>query len=176
MVLVEYTSAEQFCEAAKTEYEYELGRNTSFDNKVSITLAFCGVVLLFLINYLDLRSLLFWGSGATMMWWEYMTSILCFLLQIGCLVFFVLCIIKLFKVLRPRIYYRLDTEYLLDETLPEWTKEQSYMYLGRRYSEFAASNNIVNETRLKEYTSSIKWLLLSVLLCLINEIIKFNFL
>lgn len=56
-MVVDYKSSEQFCNAAKTEYEYELGRNSNLDNKVSITLAFCGVVLLFLIKYLDIRSL-----------------------------------------------------------------------------------------------------------------------
>jgi len=171
---IEYRASEQFCSAAKTEYEYELGRNANLDNKVSITLAFCGAVLLFLIDYLNIRSL--WNFDAQIMCWECILRFLCTIFQIGSLVCFGVCIIRLFLILRPRTYLRVDTEFLLDETLPEWKPEQAHIYLGRRYSQFAANNNKINEKRSQNYSYSVRWLLIAVLMCFFNEIIKFNFL
>lgn len=163
-----YNSSEQFCDAAKTEYEYERGRNANLDNKVSMTLTFCGVVLLYLINnYLNFRFL--WNLDNNLKY-------LCVLFQFGCLLFFCICIFKLFRVLKPREYIRLDTDFLLKDKVPEWENEQSYMYLGIRYSQFAVINNKVNEKRSKDFGCSVKWLLLAILLFMSNEAIQLNFL
>lgn len=170
---VEYNAAEQFCSAAKAEYDYELNRNANLDNKVSMTLAFCGVVLLFLINYLDVVSI--WETEGELSCPQCILRFISSASQITCLAFFGVCIVKLFRMLKPKVYCRLDPEYLLSETLPEWTAQQANMYIGKKYSEFTAFNRIVNESRSKEYSNSIRWLLLSILLCVINEILKFNF-
>ena len=103
-----YTAAEQFSEASKREYEYELNRNTNLDNKVSITLAFCGV-------------------------------------------------------------------FLLKETLPEWSMQQAQMYIGKRYTEIATYNHGINESRSKKYSQAVFLLSIAVILCLINEFDKYNF-
>lgn len=171
---VEYNASEQFYNASKCEYDYELNRNTMLDNKVSMTLAFCGVVLLFLINYLDIRSL--WVLSTPHQCWECILRFVCSALQVLCLAFFAVCIIKLFVVLKPKAYCCLDTNFLLKETLPEWNAKQAYMYLGVKYTEFTAFNRAVNEKRSKGYSSAILWLLLSIACCVINELIKYNFL
>ncbi len=168
---VEYKSSEQFCNAAKTEYENEFERNTSLDGKVSMTLAFCGAVLFFLIKdreYLDIRSL--WRSDALMIF-----RCLCVLFQFVCLILFGICIFKLFRILMPRTYFRLDTEILLTETLPEWDPKQSYMYLGARYSKLAGENHNANEDRSKIFKDSLKFLLIALLIFCFNEVIKLNF-
>lgn len=169
---VEYKSSEQFCNAAKTEYEYEFGRNASLDNKVSMTLAFCGAVLIFLIDdrgYLDIRSL--WSSDALIIF-----RCLCILFQLGCLALFGLCIFKLFGVLRPREYRRLVLTDLLDKSVPEWKPEQAYMYLGGRYLQLVEKSRSVNNARSEKFGNSIKWLLIAILLCFFNEVIKLNIL
>ena len=171
---VEYNASEQFYHASKDEYDYELSRNTTLDNKVSMTLAFCGVVLLFLISYLDIRSL--WNLTYPHQCWECILRFVCSVLQIVCLAFFAVCIIKLFSILRPKTYCRLDPNYLLRETLPEWQSKQAYMYLGVKYAEFTEFNRAVNEARSREYSRAIRWLLLSILCCAANELIKYNFL
>ena len=140
-----YTAAEQFSEASKREYEYELNRNTNLDNKVSITLAFC------IIRFVST------------------------LLQIGCLVVFLISIVKLFGVLKPREYCRLDTNFLLKETLPEWSMQQAQMYIGKRYTEIATYNHGINESRSKKYSQAVFLLSIAVILCLINEFVKYNF-
>jgi len=170
-----YKSSEQYCDAAKTEYEYELNRNTKLDNKVSITLAFCGVVLLLFIDYLDVRSLWEVEAQSQMQCWECILRFLCSVFQIACLAFFGVFIIKLIIILKPRLYLRLDTENLLIEALHEWDNDQAYMYLGIKYSEFAVYNNSVNETRSEEYRKSMKWIAIAAILYFLNEIVKRNF-
>lgn len=171
---VTYRASEQFCCAAKDEYDYESGRNSTLDNKVSMTLAFCGVVFLFFANYLDILTL--WKEDTAYNCWRCILKFISSSLQVVCLGCFTVCIVKLFRILKPKTYCRLDANYLLTETLPEWDKEQAYMYLGKKYAEFAAFNRNVNETRSKEYSRSIKWLLFAMLFCVINEIVKFNLL
>lgn len=168
-----YKAAEQFYNAAKAEYDYELNRNANLDNKVSMTLAFCGVVLLFLINYLDISSI--WETEVPLICSQCVIRFVSSLLQIACLFSFGVCIVKLFRMLRPKVYCRLDPDYLLSEGLPEWTQLQANLYIGKKYSEFTAFNRNVNETRSKEYNNSIRWLLLSILFCVANEALKFNF-
>ena len=170
---VEYKASEQFYNAAKSEYDYELNRNAALDNKVSMTLAFCGVVLLFLIGYLDIRSL--WSIDLPHQCWECILRFICSSLQIACVSSFAVCIIKLFGILSPRTYCRLDPNYLLNETLPEWEELKAYMYLGVKYSEIAAFNRRVNEDRTHKYGKAIKWLLFAILFCILSEIIKKNF-
>lgn len=169
-----YSAAEQFYSAAKAEYEYESNRNSTLDNKVSMTLAFCGVVFLFLISYLDILTI--WESNVAHNCWQCILRFISTMLQIACLSCFIVCIIRLFRILEPKTYCRLDSNYLLTETLPEWKTNQAYMYLGKKYAEITAFNRNVNETRSKEYSCSIKWLLFAMLFCVINEIVKFNFL
>lgn len=171
---VEYKASEQFYNAAKDEYDYELNRNATLDNKVSMTLAFCGVVLLFLINYLDMRSL--WSLTEPHQCWECILRFMCSVFQIACLSSFSVCIIKLFSILTPKTYCRLDPNYLLNETLPEWETKQAYMYLGKKYAEFTTFNRAVNEERSKKYSKAIKWLLFAILFCVLSEIVKNNFL
>lgn len=171
---VEYKASEQFYNVAKSEYDYELNRNATLDNKVSTTLAFCGVVLLFMIDYLNIRSL--WNINLPHQCWECILRFMCSLLQISCVSSFAVCIIKLFGILTPRTYCRLDPNYLLNETLPEWEERKAYMYLGVKYSEIAAFNRHVNEDRIKKYGKAIKWLLFAILFCILSEIIKNNFL
>jgi len=171
---VNYNASEQFYTAAKEEYDYESGRNSILDNKVSMTLAFCGVVFLFLVNYLDILSL--WRTDEVHSCLRCILKFLSSTLQITCLGCFTVCIIRLFRILKPKTYCRLDANYLLTETLPEWEEKQAYMYLGTKYAELTAFNRNVNETRSKEYSRSIKWLLFAMLFCVLNEIIKFNFL
>lgn len=172
---VEYKASEQFYTVAKDEYDYELNRNTTLDNKVSMTLAFCGVVLLFLINYLDINSI--WSNlTVPHECWECILRFLCSTFQIVCMVSFAVCIVKLFYILKPKTYCRIDPNYLLSETLPEWEPKQAYMYLGKKYTEISAFNRGVNEERSKKYSTAIKWLLLAILFCILSEIIKQNFL
>lgn len=170
---VEYKAGEQFCNAAKAEYDYELGRISTLDNKVSMTLAFCSVILLFLLNYLDLQSI--WETSEQFSCSQCILRFLSTVSQICCLIFFGVAVVRLFRILKPKVYCRLDPYYILNETLPEWEKEQAYMYLGVKYAEFTAFNTSVNEKRSKEYSISIKWLLLSILCCISNEAIKLNF-
>lgn len=168
-----YTAAEQFSEASKREYEYELNRNTNLDNKVSITLAFCGVILLYLMKYLDIRSI--WVPNPSVSCCLCIIRFVSTLLQIGCLVVFLISIVKLFGVLKPREYCRLDTNFLLKETLPEWSMQQAQMYIGKRYTEIATYNHGLNESRSKKYSQAVFLLSIAVILCLINEFVKYNF-
>lgn len=169
-----YRASEQFYNAAKAEYDYESNRNSTLDNKVSMTLAFCGVVFLLLIGYLDILAI--WKTGEVNRCWQCIFKFLSSTLQIVCLACFAVCVIKLFLILRPKTYCRLDANFLIKETLPEWEEKQAYMYLGVRYTKFTEFNRNVNEARSKEYSCSVKWLLFAMLFCVINEIIKFNIL
>lgn len=171
---ISYSASEQFYNAAKDEYDYESGRNSILDNKISMTLAFCGVVFLFLISYLDILSI--WKTDEIHSCWRCIFKFISSLLQIACLGCFTVCIIRLFRILKPKTYCRLDANFLLTETLPEWEEKQAYMYLGKKYAEFTAFNRNVNVTRSKEYSCPIKWLLFAMLFCVINEILKFNIL
>lgn len=173
-VPVEYNASEQFYNVAKDEYDYEAGRNAVLDNKVSMTLAFCGVLFLFLVNYLDIRSI--WQTDEQLVCYQCILRFISSLLQVACLAFFTVSIVKLFLILRPKTYCRLDLNFILKDTLPEWDPKQAYMYLGKRYTEFATFNRQVNERRSKSYRWSILWLLCAVLSCVLNEIITFNFL
>lgn len=170
---IEYKASEQFYNAAKDEYDYEAGRNSTLDNKVSITLAFCGIVFLFLVSYLDIRSI--WTTDVQLICYQCIFRFVSSLLQLACLGCFTVCIITLFQILRPKTYCRMDSNFLLNETLPEWRPEQAYMYLGKKYTEFTAFNRQVNEDRSKNYSQAIKWLLWAVFLCGFNEVIKLNF-
>ena len=159
---ISYSASEQFYNAAKDEYDYESGRNSILDNKISMTLA------------LDILSI--WKTDEIHSCWRCIFKFISSLLQIACLGCFTVCIIRLFRILKPKTYCRLDANFLLTETLPEWEEKQAYMYLGKKYAEFTAFNRNVNETRSKEYSCSIKWLLFAMLFCVINEILKFNIL
>lgn len=171
---VEYKASEQFYNVAKSEYDYELNRNATLDNKVSMTLAFCGVVLLFLLVYLNIRVL--WDSNLPHQCWDCILRFICSLFHVACVSCFAVCIIKLFGILTPTTYCRLDPFFILNETLPEWDKDKAYMYLGVKYSEIAAFNRRVNEDRTYKYGKAIKWLLSAFLFCVLSEIVKNNFL
>lgn len=104
----------------------------------------------------------------------YDSSILC--RMIGTIVtIFLISIVKLFGVLKPREYCRLDTNFLLKETLPEWSMQQAQMYIGKRYTEIATYNHGINESRSKKYSQAVFLLSIAVILCLINEFVKYNF-
>lgn len=175
-----YHAAEQFCAAAEREYEYELGRNSSLDNKISMTLAFCGVVFAFLLNYLDFSTLCSPSNlphvCTTSLCAECSIRIICIILQLLCLVAFAICIGMLFSIVNPKQYCRLDPDFLLQETLPEWEPCQAYMYLGVRYKEISDFNYHVNEKRSKRYGLAIIFLVSSTVLFILNETIKTNFL
>ena len=172
-----YHAAEQFCAAAEKEYEYERSRNATLDNKINMTLAFCGVVFAFLLDYLDIQSLV--GDShtcTTSPCLECSLRFVCIISRVLCVVLFAVCIYKLFLALKPRTYHYLDTNYLLDKKIDEVEPLQAYMYIGSKYTELTNLNCKANEERAGLYLKSIYCLLGSIAFCAISQAIEVNFL
>ncbi|MEG1317331.1 MAG: hypothetical protein RSC86_08140, partial [Oscillospiraceae bacterium] len=53
-----YASAQLCFNIIKTEYDYELNRMSKLDNKINITLTFCGVLFLYVIKFFDIVQVL----------------------------------------------------------------------------------------------------------------------
>lgn len=169
---IKYSGSEQYYNAAKVEYDYEIGRNSALDSKVSIAFAFCGGVVLFLINYLDIVSI--WNNYTVQSRIQCVLRVVSTILQIGCLICFLICVVKLFLILKPKQYYRLDLDNLLEQGITEWEPEQANMYIGKKYADVAAHNRAVNNSRANKYDCAVNLLFAAVILCAFNEFIKLN--
>lgn len=174
---IRYRAAEQFCAAAEKEYEYERARNANLDNKINMTLAFCGVIFAFLFEYLDFR-VLFAASHtcAIAPCYECVLRFICILSRALCLVCFARCIYILFRAVSPRTYFAIDTNDLLDYKINELDQNQAYMYLGYKYTEITNENHKENEKRAACYGKSVNWLLFSISFCALSQMIEVNFL
>lgn len=171
-----YPSADVSFDVVQREYEQELNRSLKLDNKINITLTFCGVVFLFVIKYLDFTSI-FEASAVAMN-----TCQMCFIkaivafIQVAVIVLFLYAIIKLISLLHPKGYLHFNCDEIFDKKLMIENEENSKFYILTRYWAATVKNNETNEQRSEIYNKAITSLKTMVILCVVAEFIKMNFL
>lgn len=171
-----YPSAEIAINVAKLEYEYELNRSIKLDNKINITITFCGVIFLFIIKYLDLTAII----NASSSWIDCclfcLIKIFCCIGYILAVFYFLHAVIKLINLLKTSTYLHFNCDEIFNLKLIEEKEDVTNYYISTQYLAATSKNNETNEIRSNEYNKVIHSLIMLLLISIIVEAIKYNFL
>lgn len=171
-----YPSSEAAFKIIQNEYEYELNRSTKLDNKISITLTFCGVLFLFILRYLDIWSLIEIIQNSSTGRGLPLTSVACIIGQVVIVVLFLRAILKLFFLLKTSTYLHVNCDVIFDKNLAKESPEVLQMYMAAKYLAATNENNKTNENRSSQYASALPNLVGVIIACTVVELLKINIL
>lgn len=173
---VKYPGAESCYEIVRFEYESELGRNSKLDNKISITLTFCGIFFLFLVKYINLLELFDVDIKTLNERLLCFIVTLCAIFQILIIILFICTVWKLVNLLKTREYKQFDSTVLVSEKMVKKNKDIVQYYVLSKYIQIININNRINEERINDYNKVNKFLIVIVVLLVLVEILRINFL
>lgn len=173
---IEYPSAEISFNVVQQEYQYELNRSIKLDNKINMTITFCGVIFLFIIKYLDLTSIFNALNKQTHECALCFIKMICCTGQIAAVGLFIYSIITLIKLLKNRGYLHFNCDEIFDNGLMKEKDEITRYYISTKYLAATSFNNMTNEKRSKEYDKVVFSLIMLLIICIVVETLKCNFL
>ena len=158
------------------EYIRELERNSKTDSKISIVLAFSGLLVLYLINFLDFNPLFSTSNSFLSEKKLYLFQVLCSILQVSMLIVYLLSLYLLIKCLRTRNYRLIATLDLIDEKLLNESDETIKTYMAVKMQDAIDHNCEINNQRNRQYNRAILYLVSTIVLLLLCQIIRLNIL
>lgn len=161
-------SAEACYEIIKEEYTNVVTRSDKLDNKVYITLTFCGFIFLFITSLLDDVSKIKYPTSTP----ELIIVIGYAIGALSVVLIFVYVLLKLVKLLTPIDIKRFDPNFITDNNLQKRSKYGVYTYTITKYTEAINYNEEKLENKFREYNKCVKWLILIVVVAFMLDFLK----
>lgn len=170
-----YKGIESCYDMAKLEYERELNRNEKLDNKISITLTFCGVLFLFTLKYLDFMKIFKYDKIVINS--DFMTFIklvdVSFMLLLC--YFFGKCIYILFNSMEAREYIHYKSNVIFDKDLPSSDEDKVKYYNTYLLVKATNRNYVINENRTNRYNLSVRYIKKALFCIVLIELLSYTF-
>lgn len=146
-------------ESLRVEYHNQFDRSNKLDNKVYITITFCGFLFVFITG-------LFTGISQVQKPEGWLMSGITILYLVSCLAVilsYVYLLIFFLRLLRPEHIIRLDPEVLEREHLNDLNQEQAYRKLIELYRRVINANLDKLSYRCDEFTGGLRYVVLNVI-------------
>lgn len=161
-------TAEELCQATvKAEYDHTIERANRLDNKVSIMLAFTGIVF---IPVIDLARDIFLMTKAT---YNFKSVFLMMGIYTNLQMFIAIIILQL-SILLPKKYSRIGTASLILGEKPRNPKSTMALVIATHYENAILSNNKILDKENKKFITLIILMILSVIMTILLYIIMYG--
>lgn len=152
-------------EICKSEYENERKRTNTIDTKASIVVALMGAVIPFAVqSKISICSHVFENKG-------FFAGVV-FIISFLALIIFSLCaLFFMFKTISKRNYYALDVDYFTQWEHLQVGSTCYYLTCALFYNKTTNTNRKVNDTRIKDYQCSLRFIGASIVSFLMFNII-----
>lgn len=170
-----YIGLESCYDLAKMEYERELERNEKLDNKISMTLTFCGVLFLFVLKYLNFMEIIEYNKVVIDIDFMNCLKIIMLFLGFSICYFFGKSVYILFSSIEARGYLHYRSNVIFDKNLPCEDEEKVKYYNTSLLVQATSKNRIVNENRVKAYNEAINLIKKTAICIAIMEFLFYTF-
>lgn len=158
------------------EYEKENLRLEHLNNKVSMVLVLCGVLLPIILKYLDFREIIVQSKPDTIECNWVLSQAFGILLQLSVVILFFLTIVELINVLRKKQYKVINIATPIDEEIGKDSEDVAGWYLVAQYYEIIDINRKLNDERYEIYEKALNKLKAVMAGILIIELFRNNLL
>ena len=145
------------------EYQNQFDRSNKLDNKVYITITFCGFLFVFIIGLFTGLSQLYRPEAPV----ETVLSVLYILSCIAVMVSYVYVLVFFMRLLQPEQITRMDPDVLQREHLEEQEEEFSRLRLIALYRQTVNENLGKLKYRCDEFTRGLRLIVPTVLLAFV---------
>ena len=146
-----------------TEYENQFDRSNKLDNKVYITITFCGFLFVFIIGLFNGISQLVKPQDKLQLF----VSVLYILSCIAVMGAYAYVLVFFMRLLRPEQIARMDPEIMQKEHLEEMEEETARQRLIVLYRETVNGNLVKLHHRCDEFVKGLKFIVPTVLLAFV---------
>ena len=146
-----------------TEYENQFDRSNKLDNKVYITITFCGFLFVFITGLFNgISQLGKPGNGLQMF-----VSVLYILSCIAVMGAYAYVLVFFMRLLQPEQIARMDPEIMQKEHLDEMDEEEARLRLIELYRETVNGNLEKLHRRCDEFVKGLKFIVPTVLMAFV---------
>ncbi len=145
------------------EYENQFDRSNKLDNKVYITITFCGFLFVFITGLFNGLSQLVKPQNAL----QFFVAVLYILSCIAVMIAYVYVLVFFMRLLRPEQIARMDPEIMQREHLEEMEEEAARQRLIAMYREIVNGNLEKLHHRCDEFVRGLRFIVPTVLLAFI---------
>lgn len=143
-----------------TEYENQFDRSNKLDNKVYITITFCGFLFVFIIGLFNGLSQLEKPQDGLQLF----VSVLYILTCIGVMGAYAFVLVFFMRLLQPEQITRMDPDIMRKEHFEEMEEEAARLRLIALYRETVNGNLVKLHRRCDEFVKGLKFIVPTVLL------------
>jgi len=165
---IHYPSAEMLLQVCYNDYQRLIDTYDKIYEKVNVTLAFCGIILLFIINSLNFTYVA--DILKTQSTSEFVILIMLLFCSAASTVCIVLAVIQLLLLMRSKTIYVFDSIDIRNDKIYRWNHDAAALWVIDKYTEVIAGTeeiaglrNIINEKQ-KKYNSTIIKVLVAFIL------------
>lgn len=166
----DYPSAELMCSASYGDYDRLIKTYDKIYDKISITLAFCSVVLLVILNSVDFSVLLKIGMLDSVT--KYSINLGYLLSSVVSLTCMLWAVLQLLLLLRSSTITVFDSVAARNENIYTWTQEDAAVWLIDKYTNAVPDIKSKISDKQKKYDSAIIKIVISVVIYAIGLIIE----
>lgn len=145
------------------EYENQFDRSNKLDNKVYITITFCGFLFVFIIGLFNGISQLVKPQNALQLFVSGLYILSC----VAVMGAYVYVLVFFMRLLQPEQIARMDPEIMQKEHLEEMEEEAARLRLIALYRETVNGNLVKLHRRCDEFVKGLKFIVPTVLLAFV---------
>lgn len=157
----------------ENEYNRALENSNRLDNKVSIVLAFCGVLFLFIVDLFKIKNYIAlpinnYGYLWVLLIYFFLTAII--------FILYIILIIRLIIILKPKIRSVINPVDILTKKFYDMDCEDIYIYLAAQYAPKILEIREINNTKFNKLEKALKLVVILLVASLVDFFIKYSIL
>ena len=159
---VQYPSAELVQQACFEDYHRLIDTYDKIYEKVNVTLAFCGVILLVIlgsVNYTYVADICRTQSNL-----ELFSLLLLLLCSVACAICIIWAVIQLLLLMRSKTLFVFDSMDIRNEEIYRWNPDAAAVWLIDKYTIVVANLREIIAEKQKKYDSAVTKVVITLLL------------
>lgn len=158
---IKYPSAEVLQPPCYDDYKRLIDTYDKIYEKVNITLAFCGIILLVILNSFDYTQILKISSiTSELILFSILTLLLCSIVSVVCMIW---AVIQLLLLMRSKTITVFDSIAVRNDEVYRWLPDEAALWLIDKYTFAASELRTVISDKQKKYDSAVIKIVISIL-------------
>lgn len=161
-------SAQECFDIISKEYDHVIERGNKLDNKVSIILAFTGIIFIVALELLDIFNIVKFPASKTL----FNSTIVYLLSSMIAIILYTISISLYLNILLPKRFGRFQASALLENQLQKERNDVVYNYVSIKYCAAINENNKILDSQYAKLSIGIILEIIAVILSIILVFIK----
>lgn len=166
---IKYPSAEFLYSACLEDYNHVISNYDRIYDKINIVLTLCGVILIYFISNVDIKTIYKWGEYNCT---KKLTVIAYLFFSVISLVFITISVIKLLLMSKSEGMLTFDSNSIIQEALYKESTEDVALWITLQYTKCV--NDVREKTELKQkaFSLTIVFVIISIITYIVSTLIK----